>query len=346
MVMAHQSRWEELPSDIKDLFLSRLGLRDLVCWGSTCKPNAVDIDRAVARELKVTVTDVIGPDFLTAYKNRNRSVKSFFVEFLRKRASIVTRVDIDWVCWNTGMLVNAGLPLCTWEIWDCKCGDEACTERFSRRHRQEKMSPNTVCCGCKDRLCLAGPGDYAVLPHVTDLRLRTDNGTDSIPLWMFPNVERMHLEVHCIGREKLAEGPFVKLETVTLAGVLWGHLPTNLDALKDSPVLREVTLLRNVDGHGSRSAVGDLSSFRNAHTLKVGTNLALSLEAKLDVTEHTVGWWGDTIDEFKKDRYRVRRPVAPKIVLLLPRLGEQNAEMFAQVSVDAAKRGWSIETQE
>lgn len=342
---AVQSPFADLPPDVKDLFLSRLLLRDLVCWGSTCKLNARDIDRALERELRVTVADVLGhaPAWTREPSACERAVKRFFIEFLPKRALIITKVDFDWVCSSQAMVVSNTSPICGRDIFDYVCYEEVC------ERRNDAATPlDAVCCGCKEWLCLAGERDYPSLPNATEVRLRSDRSLENVPLWMFPNVKHLYLELACCGRQKLGEAPWAKLEVVTVCGAFGGHVPTQLGALKQSPLLREVTLLLNVDGFGSVSFLGDLKNLGNAHHLTIGTNPALTIRDRAKVIQQTVtnSYRGATIDGFLAEHPRRPRPVISKVTLLLPKLctedvAEYGAE-FAQAARDVVGRGWEV----
>ncbi|GAQ90923.1 hypothetical protein KFL_007020100 [Klebsormidium nitens] len=274
--------WLDLPPEVLALVLSKMTLRDLVCWGSTSKAYAREMDEVLKREVRVTAEEVLGhPKCRTREK---RAVRNFFVDFLFKKADVISKVTIDWEEDYRPMVQES--RLCGGQ---CRCGRCSGHGVLSDRDTRKPALPGVVCCCCEDRLCLAGAGDLATLPKATDVRLLTLVPAELVPLWMFPNVERLYLAVHDGGYKGFGVPSFPRLEAVTICGILEGHLPFDLSALKCSPRLREVTLLRNKESWtNSVSWLGDMDGFKSAYILRIGSNPALELNVRLQIFRDTL----------------------------------------------------------
>lgn len=302
-----------LPEEVQDVLLSKLPLGELVRWASTCKSNAQHLNRALSKELRVSSEDILGHK---TGEGRERAKRSFFIEFLSKHAAPIRKVHIEWGSGDDFSPNNERL----------------CGQGF-------RSSADKTCSICKNELCLADSMDYAVLPSVDDVFVRANIPPEALPLRIFPQVKVLHLEIPWIGRDKLGSlspAQLAQLESITLCGCFGGHLPIDLSELKAAPVLREVTLLRNMDGHGSLSWLGDLSGFRSAQELRLGTNDELHKGDRLKITRDTVkqkekveaflgGGVGQVGDGACSSE--ARRP-ARSITLLVPDLPEKPGDRF------------------
>lgn len=345
--------WLDLPPEVKALVFSKMTFRDLVCWGSTSKAYAQEMDEILKKELCVTAANVLGhPRCSTRQK---RAVRNFFVDFLSKKADVISNITIDWEEDYKPMIPES--RLCGG--W-CSCSRCSGHGVLSDRKTRKPALPGVVCCNCRDRLCLAGAGDLALLPKATDVRLLTLVRTELVPLWMFPNVERLYLAVHDGGYNGFGVPSFERLEAVTICGILEGHLPFDLNALKCSPCLREVTLLRNKGSWTNAvSWLGDMDGFRSAYILRIGSNPALELNVRVQIVRHTSNPVPfdqrdrpvcTRVDKFLVEDPEKPRLGAPRVILLVPELRGADVETYGQgleqAARDAKVRGWEVATQQ